>query len=231
MQNNAVSASYWKTLIQEWRFHLSQKSFRWKIMIMPGLFLLYSAITQKLSNFIETRRGVRLNDKLLEIFPAQDFSSSIFFLLYCSLFALIITHLHKPKVILRLIEMHFLVAVVRQVCILLIALEPPIGIIVLRDVFLENTVYPHDAPLTKDLFFSGHVASLWIYFLCAQHKFLKIYFFVGTLMMSFMVMSMRIHYSYDVMGALAFTSIIFFAPTHFKPFYSKLKAQLSYNKQ
>lgn len=222
--------TYWTTLVAEWRIHLSQKAFRWKLMIVPGLFLLYSAITQKLGMYIESRKGVRLDDKILELFPSYDFSTIIFFLLYCSLFALILTHLHKPKVILRLIEMHFLVAVVRQICILLVALEPPVGIIVLRDVFLENTVYPHDAPLTKDLFFSGHVASLWIYFLCAQHRLLKGWFLLGTIAMSYMVMSMRIHYSYDVMGALLFTSIIFFAPTHFRPYYSKLKAQLLFNK-
>ncbi len=130
----------------------------------------------------------------------------------------------------RLIEMHFLVAVVRQICILALALEPPAGIIVLRDVFLENTVYPHNSPLTKDLFFSGHVASIWIYFLCAQHKFLKTWMFLATFIMSFMVLSMRIHYTYDVYGALFFTTLIYFAPAWVKPYYAKVKAQLLYSK-
>jgi xanthine/uracil permease len=126
--------------------------------------------------------------------------------------------------------MHFLVAVVRQACILLVALEPPAGIIVLRDVFLENTVYPHNSPLTKDLFFSGHVASLWIYFLCAQRKYLKIYLGFATILVSFMVLSMRIHYTYDVYGAVFFTTIIYFLPSRFHIYYLKVKAQLLFSK-
>lgn len=230
MQNQSGLRTYFESLVNEWRSNLMDKTFRWKLLIVPGLFVLYSALTQRLSNFIESRKGIQLDDKLLSFFPTNDFSTFIFILLYSSLLLLIVTHLHKPKVIMRLVEMHFLVAVVRQICILLVALEPPTGIIVLRDVFLENTVYPHNTPLTKDLFFSGHVASIWIYFLCAQHKYLKSTFFVATLLMSFMILSMRVHYSYDVLGAFFFTTLIYFAPTYVKPYFYKVKAQFVFTK-
>lgn len=230
MQETSVLSRYFEQLMQAWRIQLDDKLFRWKLFIVPGLFFVYSAATQRLSNFIETRQGIRLDDQLLTLLPSHDFSAFIFVLLYSSLLLLILTHLHQPKVIMRLIEMHFLVAVVRQVCILLIALEPPAGIIVLRDVFLENTVYPHETPLTKDLFFSGHVASIWIYFLCAQSRYLKFTFLLATVMMSFMILSMRVHYTYDVIGALLFTSLIYFAPTRVKPYFSKVKAQFAFSK-
>lgn len=204
--------------IKEWKSALSDRSFLLKLLITPGLFLVYSAITQKLGNYVEMRKGVILNDKLLEIIPSFDFSLSIFILLYSSLTIVIISHLHKPKVILRIIEMHFLVAVVRQICILCVALEPPIGIIVLRDVFLENTVYPRNSPLTKDLFFSGHVASIWLYSLCSENKMIKYYLGFATILMSFMILSMRVHYSYDVYGAFFFTTIIYFIPTWVKSY-------------
>jgi hypothetical protein len=109
--------------------------------------------------------------------------------------------------------MHFIVAIVRQLCILLIALEPPVGLIVLRDVFLENTVYPRHSPLTKDLFFSGHVASIWIYFLCAERKYLKYYLIAATAIMSYMILSMRVHYTYDIYGAIFFTTLLYKAPS------------------
>lgn len=222
--------SYFDLLIKEWTVQLSNKAFRRGLLIVPGLFIAYSSVTQYLSNYIEARKGIRLNDVLLRIFPSYDFSLPIFVLLYSSLLLLILTHLHKPKVIMRLIEMHFLVAVVRQICILLVALEPPAGIIVLRDVFLENTVYPHNTPLTKDLFFSGHVASIWIYFLCAQHRYLKFTFFLATLGMAFMILSMRVHYTYDVLGAFFFTTLIYFSPTRVRPYFNKVKAQLVFSK-
>lgn len=200
-------------IIEAWKNELGNRAFRWKLLIVPGLFFIYSAVTQKLGTYVEMRKGVRLEDKLLSFFPSLDFSIPVFILLYTSLTLLILTHLKNPKLILRIIEMHFLVAIVRQVCILLVALEPPAGIIILRDVFLENTVYPRYSPLTKDLFFSGHVASIWIYFLCCEKKYFKMYLAVATVLMSFMVLSMRIHYTYDVYGAIFFTTILYFLPS------------------
>ncbi len=202
-----------QTIIKEWRSSFREPSFAWKILLMPGLFFVYSAITQKLGNFVEMRKGMVLDDKLLYWFPSYDFSFYIFILLYSSLTLVVLTHLDKPKIILRIIEMHFLVAVVRQLCILLIALDPPAGIIVLRDVFLENTVYPRNSPLTKDLFFSGHVASIFLYFLCAEKKYIKGFLISATFLMSFMILSMRVHYTYDVYGAIFFTYLIYKFPS------------------
>lgn len=212
-------------IIDAWKIALGDKAFRLKMLLVPGLFFAYSAVTQQLSNYIESRKGIQLEDRLLTMFPRFDFSTPVFLLLYISLFTLVITHLDKPKVILRIIEMHFLVAIIRQVCILLVALEPPAGIIVLRDLFLENTVYPRHSPLTKDLFFSGHVASIWIYFLCAKKSFLKIYLAFATVVMSFMILSMRVHYTYDVYGAVFFTTIIYFAPAWIRQLYSPMNGE------
>lgn len=216
--------NYWVATIAVWKASLQDKAFTFKLLLVPILFLIYSFVTQHLGNYIEMRKGVQLEDKLLSLFPSIDFSASIFIILYTSLLTFIITHLHEPKTILRIIEMHFLVAVVRQMCILMVALEPPANIIVLRDLFLENTVYPHNSPLTKDLFFSGHVASLWIYFLCSRKTYLKAYLLVATFIMSFMLLSMRVHYTYDVYGAVFFTTIIYFIPSWTRAYLSKMQA-------
>lgn len=212
---NTKIHTYTQQLLNNWKEAWTNKLFRWKILLTPGLFLVYSALTQKLGNFVEARKGIILSDKLLDFFPPHDYSVYVFILLYSSLIAVVLLHLHKPKIILRIIEMHFLVAVVRQICILCLPLEPPTGIIVLRDVFLENTVYPRHSPMTKDLFFSGHVASIWLYFLVSENVWLKKFLFTACLIMSFMILSMRVHYSYDIYGALIFTSIIYFAPGWF----------------
>lgn len=200
-------------MLQSWKEAFQEKSFLWKILLTPGLFFVYSAVTQHSGNFIEARHGIQLQDKLLYLFPSIDFSEYVFLTLYCSLGLVVLMHLDKPKVILQIIEMHFAVAVVRQLCILMVALEPPAGIIVLRDVFLENTVYPHHSPMTKDLFFSGHVASIWLYFLCAEIKWVKRFLLVATGIMAFMILCMKVHYTYDVYGALVFTTLLYFAPS------------------
>ncbi len=209
----ASVSRFLQTLVAEWKTAFADKTFRTKLLAAPIVFMVYSAITQRLNFLAEMRHGTRLEDKLLTLFPSIDFSTWIFVLLYLSLGTMVLTHILKPMVIMRVIEMHLLVAVVRQLCIMLIALEPPAGIIVLRDVFLENTVYPNDAPLTKDLFFSGHVASIWIYFLCCERKYLKYALIGSAFVMAFMLLSMRVHYTYDVYGAIVITTAIYFAPS------------------
>jgi len=210
--------SYFTQIISAWKEAFREQGFMLKLLITPGLFVLYSAVTQHLGEYVELRKGVQLEDHLLYWFPSYDYSVFIFILLYSSLSLVVLTHLDRPKVILRIIEMHFLVAVVRQLCILAIALEPPVGLIVLRDVFLENTVYPRHSPLTKDLFFSGHVASIWLYFLCAERKFMRYFLVAATFGMTYMILSMRVHYTYDVYGALLITTLIFKAPSWFRQY-------------
>ncbi len=166
--------------------------------------------------FVEMRRGIHLEDKILQLFPPNDYSLPIFILLYSSIATVVVSHIHKPRVIMRLIEMHLLIAVTRQITILLIALEPPSGLIVLRDIFLENTFYPNSTPLTKDLFFSGHVASLWLYYLITKNPTLKLLHLAGVILMAFMILSMRVHYSYDVYGAILFTTILYKLPYWYK---------------
>ena len=187
-----------------------------KIILTPGLFILYSAVTQNLGSYVESRKGIQLTDELLYFLPSYDFSVPVFILLYTSLTLVVLSHLDKPNVILRIVEMHFFVAIVRQLCILLIALEPPAGLIVLRDVFLENTVYPRQSPLTKDLFFSGHAASIWLYYLCAERKTIKHIMIGSTVIMSLMILSMRVHYTYDVYGAILITTFLYKIPSWLK---------------
>lgn len=210
-------------LFNEWKLAFSDKAFTRKVIFAHLFFILYSSLTQGFGSYVQARKGIHLKDQFLNLFPTFDFSLPIFLLLYGSIVTFIIVHIDKPRVIWRLFEMQLLVAVIRQVCILMVALEPPHGIIVLRDVFLENTFYPHNTPLTKDLFFSGHAASIWIYFLCAEKKYFKVAMFVSTFIMSYMILCMRIHYSYDVYGAIAITSIIYFAPSFIRSLATRVR--------
>lgn len=191
-----------------WKEELKDPVFCAKLISIPVLFLTYSWVTQHLGSYIQNRKGMLLADPFLAFFPKADYSGHIFLLLYSSVLIVIISHASKPGIILRLVQMHFAVAVCRQLCILSFALEPPVDIIILRDILLENTVYPH-APLTKDLFFSGHVASIWIYFLYTRSRPLKYCFALATIIMGWMILCMRVHYTYDILGALLFTSIIY----------------------
>lgn len=210
-QNGAQSAplNYLSGLVRVWKAEFSERSFRFKLLLIPGLFVIYAAVTQRLCNYVQMRKGIQLDDTILHYLPVADFSVFIFLLLYSSMILAFAAHLHQPKLIIRFLEMQALVGVTRQIFILLVALEPPHGIVMLKDVFLENTFYPHSVPMTKDLFFSGHVATIWLYCLCVQGRNLKIWLGIATILMGLMLLSMRVHYSYDVYGAIVITTIIY----------------------
>lgn len=212
--------AYIRNIFPAWKLAMSDYKFALKLLLVPGLFFVYSALTQNLGEYVEARKGVLLQDVLLQWFPSYDFSVWVFLCLYGSLMLMVLTHLDDPKIIWRMIEMHFLIAIVRQVCILLIALEPPTGLIVLRDVFLENTVYPRQSPLTKDLFFSGHVASVFLYYLLARVRWVKQVLVFSVVTMVFMILSMRVHYTYDVYGAFLFTFLLYKAPVWWRNYRS-----------
>jgi hypothetical protein len=51
-----------------WKTALSDRTFAFKILATPGLFFLYSAVTQPLGTYIQHRKGVQLDDKFLYFF-------------------------------------------------------------------------------------------------------------------------------------------------------------------
>src|SRR5688500_6078971 len=100
MSTTLVVQDYLSKLTAAWRSEIKDRGFRTKLILMPSLFFVYSAITQHLGNYIQMRKGVRLNDTILTFLPRYDFSLYIFLLLYASLLAIFLTPLHKPKVVL-----------------------------------------------------------------------------------------------------------------------------------
>ena len=80
-----------------------------------------------------------------------------------------------------------------------VPLDPPIGTIDLQDplVFIIGT----GTKITKDLFFSGHTATLFMIFLVTEKKWLKKVFFVNTLLVAVFVVLQKVHYTADVMVA------------------------------
>ena len=85
-------------------------------------------------------------------------------------------------------------------CMYLLPLEPPIGIIPLRDFLLENTFYSNQV-MVKDLFFSGHTANLFLMALLLEHKKLKVIVFVICSIVGMMILLQHVHYTLDVIVA------------------------------
>lgn len=165
------------------------------ILILPLALFLFS----KFLLYIEARDGVVLNDPLFNYFNAIDVNSFIFILIYSSIIGGFIHLLNYPKFLVIGLQSYILLILFRTVSMFLVPLNPPIGTIDLQDplVFIIGT----GTKITKDLFFSGHTSTLFLIFLCARNKRLKILFLILTIAVAVLIILQKVHYTIDVLVA------------------------------
>ena len=81
--------------------------------------------------------------------------------------------------------------------------NPPSHMIPLNDPFVQ--FFGSGKLLTKDLFFSGHTATLFLLFLVIDKKPFKQMFLIFTIIIGFSVILQHVHYFIDVLAAPFFT--------------------------
>lgn len=186
-----------------WKEFLKSKRNKIELVIT---FALLSAVITGLTdflNFVETRKGVVLPDPILNLFEPIDLTWIIFALIYISLITAIIFLAKKPVQLVFTIQVYTLMVAVRIIAMYLLPLEPPAKMIVLNDPFVEY--FGTGRILTKDLFFSGHTATLFILFLVFDKKVPRYLFLFLTILIAISVLLQHVHYTIDVFAALFFT--------------------------
>jgi len=149
--------------------------------------------------YIEQRRGPVLNDWLLNYLPAQDVSLFIFGILWTMALLMTVRALQNPAVLLLFLWGFGILCLIRIGTMGLVALNPPAGLVVLIDP-LSNTFYGTTF-ITKDLFFSGHTATLFLMFLTLTRPREKALALIATLAVGSLVLVQHIHYTVDVLAA------------------------------
>jgi len=166
-----------------------------------GLALSLGLLSIVLSH-VEVRRGVVLADPLLAALPPRDFTWITFALIYANLAVGVLRLAPSPRALLTGVRAYTLLVLFRATTMLLVPLEPPPGMIALRDPFAEHVVA---APvLTRDLFFSGHTATLFLVYLTARDAQTKRFFLACAAAVAVFVLWQHVHYTIDVVAAPAF---------------------------
>lgn len=178
------------------------------------LFLLFS-LTQFL-DYVENRAGIVLYDPLLELFNPVDLTWLTFFVLYSSIITVIIRVRLKPDLILLGVQTYFLMVIFRIICMYLVPLDPPSQMILLKDPLVE-IIGGTGKTLTRDLFFSGHTATMFILYLIAkEERYMGQILLLGTIIVGLLVLIQHVHYTIDVLAAIIFSYTSYFIIKRFK---------------
>lgn len=186
-----------------WKDFLSDK--KNKVEFVVSLILLALVLTGlgRFVNFVEYRPGVAFSDPVLDLFNPIDMTWLTFGLIYIALVIAVASLINNPRQLLFALQLYTLMAFVRIIAMFLLPLEPPEKMILLKDPFVE--FFGSGQTLTKDLFFSGHTATLFILFLVSKNKIIKTLFLISTILVAIFVLLQHVHYTIDVFAAVFFT--------------------------
>jgi len=153
--------------------------------------------------FIEEREAVVMFDPFLNLFNPIDLTWTTFALIYFSVIAAIISLINKPAYLFLALQSYGVMLLFRMLVMYLSPLEAPEKIIPLHDPFVQ--MFGTGDILTKDLFFSGHTATMFVLFLAVKNKILKVIFLITTILVGLAVIFQHVHYTVDVVAAPFFS--------------------------
>ncbi len=179
-------------------------------MILLSLILVFCSfyISTFYLAFNETRVGYQLYDPIIASIPAIDLSRIIFACTYSSIIVGLICCMTTPEKIVRVNLSIFCLLIFRILAMFFVPLEPPESIIPLEDEFLLHTTYGEKV-LLKDLFFSGHTASVAILFFLIDHKYMRWLLLIMSMVIGTMLIVQHVHYTIDVVAAYGFAFLAF----------------------
>jgi len=186
-----------------WRFAWDYPAFRVKLLLgvfLMGLIVFY---LQDFFTYIQTRNGILIHDWVLEKLPARDVSLYIFLILYPASGLFFWRMRNNTKLCITALWGYVFLCLCRMLTISLIPLEAPVGLVHMSDPF--SIIFYGSNLITKDLFFSGHTATLCLVGLCLEHKWEKTAVFCGTAILALLLLIQHVHYTADVVAAPFFS--------------------------
>ncbi|MBK8242515.1 MAG: hypothetical protein IPK88_03750 [Saprospiraceae bacterium] len=187
------------------------KKDNYPILLLVGLVFFCSSIylTVHYVPKFETRNGFIPYDPFMDFLPALDVSFWIFFILYGAILFGSYYFLQHPKLFLMMLFSFGFMYWFRAICITIVPLNEPTLLIPLKDPLIETLgIYQHF--IKKDLFFSGHFASVFIPWLVIEKPNIRWIFLISSIVIGFLVMIQHIHYSFDIIGAVVFSYLAVF---------------------
>ncbi|MFZ9171059.1 MAG: phosphatase PAP2-related protein [Sediminibacterium sp.] len=185
------------------------KSFRNKTIISLFLVAIILLFLPSFFGFIEKREGIVLQDYVLDAIPPMDVSIPTFIVIWGMVLLVFFRIYQNPRLFLVIAYGFILMCLCRILTITLLPLNPPPGLITLKDPIANIAYGGNGTFITKDLFYSGHTGNMFLFFLCLEAKWDKIIALTASFLIGFLVLIQHIHYSIDVISAFIFTYFLY----------------------
>jgi hypothetical protein len=191
-----------------WLLAVKNISFRKKLIIGIVLLSIALAFLPFFFSYIEQRQGHSINDVIVNALPATNVSVPIFLCIWSLVVLFIIRSWRNPQLLLHYLFAFLFLTLLRIITILLVPLNAPAGLIALTDP-LSNYFYGTKGFITKDLFFSGHTATLCLFAFCFERKLDKLIAAASAIIVGILVLVQHVHYTVDVLAAPFFSFFCF----------------------
>jgi len=182
-----------------WTPFLQDRTFRTRLIITFVFLAVILFFLAKFLSYNEARPGFSFNDPLLSLFQPVDVTWLTFGLIYIALITALTFLMFHPNRMLAALQSYTLIAALRLITIYFLPLNAPPHIIPLKDPFIE--FFGGGTTLLRDLFFSGHTSTMFLFFLTSKSKKLKTVFLICTVLVATCVLIQHVHYTIDVIAA------------------------------
>lgn len=193
------------SILNRWKLAVTEPAYRIKLITTVAIFVIGAIQFPTYFSHIQKRNGQGLNDFVLEFLPAHDVSTPIFTIIYGLLIYMLCRILTKPNLFLLFALTFVIETVFRMTTIYLFPLNHPQNLVILHDTFAELLIYGNSDPITKDLFFSGHTATMVMIWLFVEKPLEKFVAAIATFLLASLLLIQHVHYTIDVLGAFFFT--------------------------
>ncbi|HEX8328172.1 MAG TPA: phosphatase PAP2-related protein [Hymenobacter sp.] len=184
-----------------WPTAWAQPGYRARLGLVLVLLLGLLPIVPGFYHFVQSRTGHTLPDPLLDLLPVHDVSAPTFALIYGAIVGTLIYLLPRPQLLLQALWAYYLLQLLRIATLWLLPLEPPAALVTLHDPVMDRIFAVTTEPIVRDLFFSGHTATMVLLMLAGRGRRWRWVLGLMAVAVGLLVLVQRVHYSYDVLAA------------------------------
>ncbi|RYZ20359.1 MAG: hypothetical protein EOO16_16925 [Chitinophagaceae bacterium] len=194
---------------RRWQAAWQDRPFRRRLLLALGGTLAVLAVLPFFFQAIEARGGRRITDPVLELLGPADVSIPIFACIWGIVIIGVRRAVKSPDFLYRFLTSYILLTLLRMTTIWVTRFDPPHGLIPLVDP-IANRFYG-ETFITRDLFFSGHTATLFLFAFNFRQRWERLLAFAAGTAVGVLVLVQHVHYAVDVLAAPMLTYLCYFA--------------------